>query len=92
MKSNTGPKCDLRGQTMLHSQMVSEMSYSPSLETALKFILDDPSFTDSLDRTSLQFITAARFLKNHAPRLFEVHDAGAQSENRMDRWLWDILS
>jgi hypothetical protein len=68
------------------------MSYSPSLETTLKFILEDPSFTNSLDRTPLQFITAARFLKNNAPRLFEVREAGAKSENRMDRWLWDILT
>jgi hypothetical protein len=77
---------------MLHSQLVSEMSYSPSLETALKFILDDPAFSASVERASFQFITAARFLKSNAPRLFEVRETGAELENRMDRWLWDFLS
>jgi hypothetical protein len=48
--------------------------------------------SNCLERPSFQFITAARFLKTHAPHLFEIHEMGAESENRMDRWLWDILN
>jgi hypothetical protein len=77
---------------MLRSRMVSEISYSPNLGNAFRFILQDPSLSSSPERPSLQFITAARFLKNHAPHLFQIREMGAQSENRMDRWLWDLLN
>jgi hypothetical protein len=76
---------------MLLSRIVSEISYSPRLETALKFILQDPSIPSSVERPTFRFITAARFLKNNAPHLFEIREMGAESENRMDRWLWDLL-
>jgi hypothetical protein len=76
---------------MLQSRMVSEI-YSPTLEAAFKFILEDPTISSSVERVSFQFITAARFLKHDAPHLFQVREMGAESENRMDRWLWDLLS
>jgi hypothetical protein len=74
------------------SQIVSEISYSPSLEATFKFIMHDPAIPPLLDRPSVQFITAARFLKSNAPYLFQVREMGAKSENHMDRWLWDIIS
>jgi hypothetical protein len=74
------------------SQIIPETSYSPRLETALKFILQDPSVPGTVERPTSRFITAARFLKNNAPHLFEIREMGAESENRMDRWLWDFLS
>jgi hypothetical protein len=73
------------------SQMVSEISYSPSLEATIEFILRDSTISNPLDTPSYRFITAARFLKNNAPHLFQIHEMGAKSENRMDRWLWDLL-
>jgi hypothetical protein len=76
---------------MLPTPMVSEIAYSPSLEVAFEFILRDSSISNSLDRPSSQFIRAARFLKNHAPHLFQIREMGTASENRMDRWLWDLL-
>jgi hypothetical protein len=76
---------------MLLSRIVSEISYSQRLETALKFILQDPSIPSPVERPTFRFITAARFLKNNAPHLFEIREMGAESENRMDRWLWDLL-
>jgi hypothetical protein len=72
--------------------MVSEISYSPSLEAAFNFILEHPAISGSFERPSFQFITAARFLKNNAPRLFQIRETGAELENRMDRWLWDFLN
>ncbi|MBV9106113.1 MAG: hypothetical protein JO066_04770 [Verrucomicrobia bacterium] len=68
------------------------MSYSPRLETALKFILQDPSIPTSAERPTSPFIIAARFLKNNAPHLFEIREMGFESENPMDRWLWDLLA
>jgi len=76
---------------MLQTLMVSEIAYSRSLEVAFEFILRDSSISNSLDRPSSQFIAAARFLKNSAPHLFQIREMGAESENRMDRWLWDLL-
>jgi hypothetical protein len=76
---------------MLHSQIVSEISYSPSLGVTFEFILRNSSISDNLGTPSFQFITAARFLKNNAPHLFQIREMGATSENRMDRWLWDLL-
>jgi hypothetical protein len=76
---------------MLPTTMVSEIAYSRSLEVAFDFILRDSSISNPLDRPSSQFITAARFLKNHAPHSFQIREMGAQAENRMDRWLWDLL-
>jgi hypothetical protein len=76
---------------MLPSQMVSEISYSQSLERTFEFILKNSSISDPQDTPSFQFITAARFLKNNAPHLFQIREMGAKSENRMDRWLWDLL-
>jgi hypothetical protein len=73
------------------SQMVLKISYSPSLETTFEFILRDSTICNPQDRPSSRFITAARFLKNNAPHLFQIREMGAKSENRMDRWLWDLL-
>jgi hypothetical protein len=73
------------------SQIVSEISYSPSLEAAVEFILRDSTISNPEETPSYRFITAARFLKNNAPHLFQVREMGAKSENRMDRWLWDLL-
>jgi hypothetical protein len=79
------------GKQMLYSQIVSEISYSPSLEVTFEFIMRNTSISNSRETPSLQFITAARFLKNNAPHLFQIREMGAKSENRMDRWLWDLL-
>ncbi len=76
---------------MRWSRMVSEIAYSPSLGAALKFALEDPRISALLERQAFQFISAARFLKDSAPHLFQIHQMGAESENRMDRWLWDFL-
>jgi hypothetical protein len=76
---------------MPQTSTVSEFAYSPSLEIAFAFILRDSSISSSPGRPSFQFITAARFLKNNAPHLFQIREMGAESENRMDRWLWDLL-
>lgn len=35
---------------------------------------------------------AARFLKEDAPYLFQFREMGADVENAMDRWLWDLLN
>jgi hypothetical protein len=77
---------------MLPAQMVSEVSYSHALERTFEFILKNSSTPNSQDTPSFQFITAARFLKNNAPHLFQIREMGAMSENRMDRWLWDLLN
>jgi hypothetical protein len=77
---------------MLHSKIASEMSYSPSLEVTIEFILRNSSISNSRETPSFQFVTAARFLKNNAPHLFQIREMGAKSENRMDRWLWDLLN
>ena len=77
---------------MLPAQMVSEVSYSQGLERTFEFILKNSPSSDSQDKPSFQFITAARFLKNNAPHLFQIREMGAKSENRMDRWLWDLLN
>jgi hypothetical protein len=76
---------------MLWSQMDSEVSYSPKLQGALKFMMEDPAISSSPERPSFKFIKAAKFLKHHAPHLFQIREMGAKSENRMDRWLWDFL-
>ena len=91
MKSIASVACDLHGKQMLNSQIVSEISYSPSLEVTFEFILRNSSISNSRETPSFQFITAARFLKNNAPHLFQIREMGAKSENRMDRWLWDLL-
>jgi hypothetical protein len=70
---------------------ISEISYSQSLVLAFEFILKNTSISDRQDTPSFQFITAARFLKKNAPHLFQIREMGAKSENRMDRWLWDLL-
>jgi hypothetical protein len=76
---------------MLPTQIVSEISYSPNLEATFEFILGNSSISDSRDRPSFPFITTARFLKNNAPYLFQIREMGAEPENHMDRWLWDLL-
>jgi hypothetical protein len=76
---------------MLWSQIDSEVSYSSKLQIAFKHVLEDPGISSSPERPSLKFLKAARFLKNHAPHLFQIREMGAKSENRMDRWLWEFL-
>ena len=68
----------------------SELSYSPSLEVALKVILRDPAFVGELETPSFKFMRAARFLKSKAPHAFQIREMGAKTKSRMDRWLWDI--
>lgn len=45
----------------------SELSYSPSLGTAVKLILENSAFAGERETPSFKFIRAARFLKNNAP-------------------------
>jgi hypothetical protein len=77
---------------MASSQMVSEVSYSSTLQHAFTLLLREPSITSQLERPSSQFIAVARFLKNNAPHSFQIREMGARSENHMDRWLWDFLA
>jgi hypothetical protein len=76
---------------MVSLRMDSEIRYSPSLDAAFKFILEDSAISGSPERPSFEFLRAARFLKNNAPHLFQIREMGAETENRMDRWLWNFL-
>jgi hypothetical protein len=70
----------------------SEQVYSPHLEAAFQFMLENPLISDSPGSQSFKFMMAARFLKRNAPHLFQVRQIGAESENHTDRWLWDFLN
>ena len=72
-------------------QIDSGLSYSPSLEAAVNLILGDPSFVGDRSTPSFKFLRAARFLKNQAPHVFQIHEMGTVAKNGMDRWLWDVL-
>jgi hypothetical protein len=72
-------------------QIDSELSYSPSLEAAVNLILGDSSFVGDRATPSFKFLRAARFLKNNAPHVFQIHEMGTVAKNGMDRWLWDLL-
>jgi hypothetical protein len=74
-----------------HDNINSRLSYSPSLEAAVQLILADPAFVGALETHSFQFIRAARFLKAHAPHVFQIREMRAEAKNSMDRWLWDLL-
>jgi hypothetical protein len=74
-----------------HDKIDSELSYSPSLEAAVKLILADPAFVGEQETPSFKFIRAARFLKNNAPHVFQIREMGTEANNSMDRWLWDLL-
>jgi hypothetical protein len=74
-----------------HDNVDSELTYSPSLEAAVKLILGDPAFVGELETSSFKFIRAARFLKDNAPHVFQIREMGAGARNSMDRWLWDLL-
>jgi hypothetical protein len=51
----------------------SVLSYSPSLLAAVKLILDYPIFVDEQGTFSFKFIRVARFLKDNAPHVFQIH-------------------
>jgi hypothetical protein len=70
----------------------SELSYSPTLDAALKLILGDPAFVGEAETPSFKFLRAARFLKDNAPHVFQVHEMGVEARNSMDRWLWDLFN
>ena len=78
---------DQRDRDAIHS----ELSYSPSLDAALKLILGDPAFVGEAETPSFKFIRAARFLKDNAPHVYQVHEMGVEARNNMDRWLWDLF-
>jgi hypothetical protein len=69
----------------------SGLSYSPGLLAAVKLILDDPTFVGEQGTFSFKFIRAARFLKDNAPHVFQIHE-NTEAKNTMDRWLWDLLN
>jgi hypothetical protein len=73
------------------SRIDLEIPYSSSLEAAFKFILQDPILSSVPESSSFQFIRTARYLRKNAPQLFQIREMGAKYENRMDRWLWDLL-
>lgn len=73
------------------SRMDSKIWYSPSLDAAFKFILEDLAISGPPERPTFEFLRAARFLKNNAPHLFQIREMGGETENHMDRWLWDFL-
>jgi len=56
----------------------------------VNLILADPAFVGDRATPSFKFLRAARFLKNNAPHVFQIHEMGTV-ENSMDRWLWDLL-
>jgi hypothetical protein len=72
-------------------QIDSGLSYPPSLEAAVNLILGDPAFVGDRATPSYKFIRAARFLKNNAPHVFQIHEMGTVAKNGMDRWLRDLL-
>ena len=74
-----------------HEQIDSEPSYSPSLEAAVNLILGDPAFVGGRATPTFKLLRAARFLKDSAPHVFQIHEMGTVAENDMDRWLWDLL-
>ena len=74
-----------------HDKIDWELSYSPSLEAAVKLILRDPAFVGERQTPSFKFIRAARFLKDNAPHVFQIREMGADAKNSMDRWLWNLL-
>jgi hypothetical protein len=55
-----------------HDKIDSELSYSPSLEAAVKLILGDPAFVGERETPSFKFIRAAKFLKDNAPHVFQI--------------------
>jgi hypothetical protein len=67
------------------------LSYSPSLEAAVNLILGDPAFVGDRATPTLKLLRAARFLKDSAPHVFQIHQMGTVAKNDMDRWLWDLL-
>jgi hypothetical protein len=69
----------------------SRLSYSPSLEAAVNLILGDPAFVGGRATPTFKLLRAARFLKDSAPHVFQIHKMGTVAENDMDRWLWDLL-
>jgi hypothetical protein len=69
----------------------SVLSYSPSLLAAAKFIFDYPPFVDVEGTFSFKFIRVARFLKDNAPHVFQIHE-NTEAKNSMDQWLWDLLN
>ena len=81
------PMTEDRGRDKINSQF----SYSPSLEAAMQLILADPAFAGEVETHSFQFIRAARFLKDNAPHVFQIHEMRAGTKNSMDRWLLDLL-
>ena len=69
----------------------SRLSYSPSLEAAVNLILGDPAFVGDRATPTFKLLRAARFLKDSAPHVFQIHEMGTVAKNDMDRWLWDLL-
>ena len=57
----------------------------------MKLILDDPTFVDEQGTFLFKFIRVARFLKDNAPHVFQIHE-NTETKNTMDRWLWDLLN
>ena len=57
----------------------------------MKLILDDPAFVDEQGTFSFKFIRVARFLKEDAPHVFQIHE-NTETKNTMDRWRWDLLN
>jgi hypothetical protein len=72
-------------------QIDSGLSYSLRLEAAVNLVLGDPSFVGDQATPAFKFLRAARFLKNQAPHVFQIHEMGTVAKNGMDRWLWDLL-
>ena len=54
-------------------------------------VLGDLAFVGERETPSFKFIRAARFLKDNAPRAFQIREMGTPAQNSMDRWLWNLL-
>jgi hypothetical protein len=74
-----------------HEKIDSQLSYSSSLEAAMNSILEHPAFMGEGATPSFKFIRAARFLRENAPHVFQIRETGIPEQNRMDRWLWNLL-
>jgi hypothetical protein len=57
----------------------------------VNLILGDPVFVGDRETPSFKLLRAARFPKNKAPHVFQIHEMRTVAKNGMDRWLWDLL-
>ena len=68
-------------------------SFSPTLESAVIELLEDPSFLLSeLSDDSPAYVKALRHLKATRPTAFQMRSTGALTDYPGDKMMWEILS